>query len=98
MSITYWECVFVALGVQHATCKGRVLHLCHVRLYNIFSHYLINGTIFERKKKLLHTKCVFPVCLQICLKHFLIVRRTERDMIENAYRSSRKVPVIVVRF
>jgi hypothetical protein len=41
---------FVALGVQYAM---RMCHSCHlwpVRLYSIFLHYLINGTIFERKK------------------------------------------------
>ena len=32
-------------------------HLCPAPLYNIFPHYLINGTILE--KKLLNTKCVF---------------------------------------
>ena len=40
-------------------CACAVLHcrLCPVRLYQIFPHYLINGTIFGRE--LLNTKCVF---------------------------------------
>ena len=38
ISIVYSECVFVALGIQHAKCMP-------VRLYSIFSHYLINVTI-----------------------------------------------------
>jgi len=45
MSITYRECLFVALGAQHAMRTRRVLHPWPVRLYNIFTHYLINGTI-----------------------------------------------------
>jgi len=31
-------------------------------------------------------------------RKFLILRRTERDIIKNVYRSSCKVAVIVVRF
>jgi len=52
-----------------------------VRLYNIFPHYIINGMIFE--EKLLNIKCVFRVSLQLLSETFLIVRRNERDMIEN---------------
>jgi hypothetical protein len=37
--IKYSECVFLALGIQHA--KRMPVHF-----YSIFSHYLINGTIF----------------------------------------------------
>jgi hypothetical protein len=35
-------------------------HLWPAPLYNIFSHFLINGTIFE--KKVTDTKCVFIFC------------------------------------
>jgi hypothetical protein len=34
-------------------------HLWPVRTYIIFPHYLIKGTTFEKKKRLLNTKCVF---------------------------------------
>ena len=49
----------------------------------IFPHYLINSTIFERKIKLLETKCVFWFSLQLLSETFLILRRNERDMIKN---------------
>jgi len=51
--------VFVALSIQDANAHAPYCHLWPAPLYNIyifFSHYLINGTIFE--KKLLSTKCV----------------------------------------
>jgi len=45
-SITYYECLFVALDIQHAMS---IRNLWHVLLYNIFPHYLINGTILGEK-------------------------------------------------
>jgi len=36
------ECVFVALGIQHAKCVRHIVSLRPVWLYNIFPHYLIN--------------------------------------------------------
>jgi hypothetical protein len=70
-------------------------HLWPAPLYNIFPHYLINGTIFE-KKKLLNTKCVFWFSLHILSETFLSLWSTERDII-NVLLSSSKVPVILVR-
>jgi hypothetical protein len=55
VSITYFECVFVALVTQH--CTELCCHLWPVRLYNIFSHYLINGTVFG-KKDIEHKMCL----------------------------------------
>jgi hypothetical protein len=43
MSITYSECVFVAFGTK-SEMRMRHCHVWPVRLYNIFPHYLINGT------------------------------------------------------
>jgi len=71
-------------------------HLWPVRLYNIFPLYLINGTIFWGKN-LLNTKYVIWFSLQLLYKPFLILRRTERDIIINVYWSLCKVPVILAR-
>jgi len=49
--ITYFECMFVALGIQYP------MHMWPVPLNYIFPHYLLNGTIF--RKKLLNIKCMF---------------------------------------
>jgi len=68
VSITYSECVFVALGTQHAMSMGHIV-MCPALLYNITPHYLINCTIFG--KKIIEHKIVFRFSLQLCSKHFL---------------------------
>jgi hypothetical protein len=46
ISITYSDCVSVALAIQR---EMRICHLCSIRLHNIFLHYLINGKIFGKR-------------------------------------------------
>jgi hypothetical protein len=77
IGITYCECVFVAFVIQHAMRVLRIV-ICGLPRSTIFFH--INGAIFERKK-ILNTKAVFGFSLQILSEEFLIVRRTERDIV-----------------
>ena len=84
-SITCCVCVCVCVcSLSYAACNahGTYCHLWHAPLYKIFPHYLINGTIFGRKKKLLIIKCVFWFHPQLLSETFLILRRSERDMIK----------------
>jgi hypothetical protein len=60
ISITYSECVSAALVIQHAKRMRRIISssVACLSLYDIFSHYPINGTILG-KKILSNMKCVF---------------------------------------
>jgi hypothetical protein len=54
--VIHSECVFVALGIKRDAHEPYCLML-GVRLCNIFPHYLMKGTIFE-KKVIEHKMCV----------------------------------------
>ena len=83
----YITCVCIC-SVRYPACYTHAPYW-PAPLYNIFPHYLINGTIFE-KKKLLNTKCVFWFPLQLLSETFLIIKRNERDMIKHVYRMSQE--------
>ena len=74
-------------------------HIATCGLYDstvFFPHYLIKGMILE--ETLLNTKCVFWFSVQLLSETFLILRRTERDIIKNVYRCACKVLVVIVTF
>ena len=74
----FWVCIF-SLSYRGYNAYAPYCHLWPVRFYNIFPHYLTNGTIFEKEKSLLNIKCVFWFSLQLLSETFLILRSNERD-------------------
>jgi len=70
----YFICQVCVCNLSYRACNMNAPYclLWLVRLYNIFRPYLINGTIFG-KKKLLNVKCVFWFSLQCLSEIFLIL-------------------------
>jgi len=85
----------LALVIRHENhylfCVVLLRHLCRVRLYNIFTPYLIKGKDFRKKKSTEHEMCVF-IFLPLLSETFLNLRRIQRDIFINVCRSARKVP------
>jgi hypothetical protein len=66
------------------------------RLYHDFPHYLIKGTILE-KKIIAHKQCILIFSTKWS-ETYLILGRNERDMTINVHRSSCKMRVILATF
>jgi len=72
-------------------------HLWPAPLYSIFPHYLINGTIFLKKKKIIEHKICVLIFSIILSEKFIILISTVRDNISICW-SWCKIPVILFRF
>ena len=64
-------------------CSCAIMSSVACPLYNIFPHYLINGTFFY--KTFLNIKYVFRFSLHLLPETFFTLRRTEWDTIKNIY-------------
>jgi len=91
-------CARVCVRLWHAAwyAYAQYCHLWPATLYNIFPHYLTNGTIFENK--LLNIKCVFWFSVQLCRKLFSLYEQLSEIWWKNFYRFPCEVPVILIRF
>jgi hypothetical protein len=94
--ITYSGCV---CSLRYPACNAHApyFHLWPAPLYYFFFPHLKNGTIFE-KKKLLKMKSAFWFSLQLSSETFLILGRTERDMIKNYIGLHVKYPLFLSDF
>jgi hypothetical protein len=94
VSITYSECVFVALHIQHTMLMHHIV-ICGLSGCTNVSTLSHKRHDF-RKKSLLSIKCVW-FALQILSETFLILKIIEWDKIKNVYWSSYELPVTRVR-
>ena len=68
MSITFYECVFIVFGIQHAMSVRHIV-ICGLSGSIVIFHIFSQRTRFS-KKMLLNINCVSWFPLSYCLKHF----------------------------
>jgi len=97
ISITYSECVFVALFKQQSKRMRRIIQssvVCPAAPY--FSTLARKLYDFRGKKFIEHKMCILIFSTTLSTT-FLILRRIQPDIIINVCKYSGKVPVIIVR-
>jgi hypothetical protein len=96
IAISYSVCVSVALTFQQATS-----HASYDSVISKLAHFSTLGLSHKRhnfREEVINIKCVFLIFSILLFETLLILRRSERDIIINAHLSSRKLPIILVRF
>jgi hypothetical protein len=91
---TLWVCV-CSLGIQHAM-QIRLIVICGLTRSEIFMH--ITSHTARLSKKRYWTQNVFLFALQILSETFLILRRTERNMIKISSCLHVKYPLFLSEF
>jgi len=79
ISIAYSECVFVALGIQHAK-RIRLIVICGLSGCADVCTLSHKGHDFRKKKKVTEHKVCFVFLYNFCLKHFFSARKIPRNM------------------
>jgi hypothetical protein len=88
-------CVCVALVIQHAMRMSHVV-ICGLPRYTMFFHIMLKMHHF--RKKVTQHKCVFWFLLQHSYETFLILKRTERDIIKYVHSLHVKYPLFLSDF
>jgi hypothetical protein len=98
-SITYSECVSVALVIQHAKRMRRIIFssMACLAVPSFFPPTLFHKQHTRRNKEILNTKCVLWSPLQILSEIFLTLRKTKQYIIK-LHRSSCKLLLILLMF
>jgi len=86
----------MALVIQHTKRMRRII-LSPVASLSLQYFSTLSHKRHDFRRELLNIKCVVALSLELSFETFLIVRRTERDII-HVDRSSYKVPFILARF
>ena len=97
ISITYSECVSVALVFHHAKRMRPVISSSSACLTLPYVPTLYHKWHNFRKNNIEH-KNVFWFSLQVLSAACLILKRNQQDITINVHMSSCKVPVILVKF
>jgi hypothetical protein len=96
LSITYFECVSVALVIQHIRCMWHYYTvICGLSGSTIFFSHISHRVRYS--ENLLNVKCVFWFSLQLLSTTLPTIRRTELNTVTKVQMSSHKVPIILVR-